>query len=331
MKNFIFIFCLFLLEGVQAQNLPYNFSLAQGTYVPLTNAISINNGQAWDDYDFELPLGFNFEFYGQMTSTLKFYGYSALNAFGLNTDPSPLLISYGADLYDRNFDMGPSVSPISYKVEGATGNRICKIEWANAGFFDDDTFSDYTNTQVWFFEGSNIIELHFGPTHVGNGDVFAELSGPVFGFMDSYSSSDDAFEKLWYLVGSTDDPELKKISNNDVDTLYQTVDGAPGNGLIYRFDPNVVGINEAQSKSSQVRVFPSIINDIVRLEISDELVENERDIQYEIVDQLGKKVQGALITNALTEIHIPDVPAGLYCVNFRSSTGVIASKKIVKQ
>ena len=330
MKQFLLFLSFFFLQSIQAQNFPYDFSVEQGTYTPLTNATPITDSVAWDDIDILAPLGFDFTLFGQTTQTLFQDANFTFNIFGMQADPTPMIISYGTDLIDRGYDSGISQSPITYKVEGAPGSRIFKIQWANAGFYEDQTEAAFTNTQMWIFEGSNDVELHFGPTDLNNQDVFVDNTGPLFGFIDKYDLANDEFDNMWYLSGPVNNPTVKTITFANVDTLYQTVDGAPGDGLIYRFR-YMVDIKDPQQFSSQVRVFPSIAANTITIAITDELAGLEKEMQYEIIDPLGKKVQRGLVAGTSTQVDLAGLSGGVYFVNLFSPSGVIATKKIVKQ
>jgi hypothetical protein len=89
-----------------------------------------------------------------------------------NFEADYAILPFEADLIDRGELTGISQSPISYKMEGNAGSRILKIEWKNAGFVGEigelGTLNDYVNFQVWLFEGSNDVEMHYGPNMVLN-------------------------------------------------------------------------------------------------------------------------------------------------------------------
>jgi len=331
MRQSILLLSFFLAQSVQSQTLPYVFSVEQGVYAPLTNATSVNNGLVWDDFEFQVTLGFSFQLFGQSTTTMKLYGEFALNIFGLPAASTPMLISYGADLIDRGFDTGISQSPISYKVEGSPGSRIFKMQWANAGFYDDPSGASFTNTQMWLFEGSNNVELHFGLTQVNNSEVFFDFTGPIIGFMDTYSLANETFNNLWYLAGPVNNPVVKNFSYNNTDTLVQTLNGAPGNGLIYRFAAGLVDINDPQQVSSQVRVYPSIVSTGCTVEVAAELALNEKDMRFKIIDQFGREVRSEPLAGTLTQVDMSGLSNGLYYINLFSPNRVIATKKIIKQ
>lgn len=331
MKNIFLLSCWLFAQTLFAQTLPYVFSVQQGVYTPLSNAVSVNNGEVWDDLDIQVPLGFNFQLLGQTMSSLYMDGEFALNIVSIPTDPSPLLFAYGADLIDLGINSGESLSPISYQVTGAAGSRIFKIEWANAGFYDDENGTDFINTQLWLFEGSNDIELHFGPNQIQNPDSFSGFTGPVFGFVQNYSFFDEVFEYFWYLRGPVNDPVIDMVTLDEVDTLTQTVIGAPGDGLIYRFASTSVGTKDISLLNDQVRVFPSLASEAVTIAVTDELALSEKEIWYEMVDQLGQTVRRAPLAGTSAQVDVSGLATGFYFMNLVSSTRMLASKKIVKQ
>jgi hypothetical protein len=333
MKQFfiLFVWVAFAQMG-RAQTIPYTFIVDQADYVPLTNAIAANDG-VWDDPDITTPLGFQFELWGQPMTSIFWYGELTANIVGglPNADPTPLLISYGADLIDRGYDSGVSLSPISYKTEGAPGSRIFKMEWANAGFFEDETGDAFTNMQVWLYEGTNNIEIRFGPTQVNDLSVFTDFSGPLIGLMDQYSINAGTFQNLYYLAGPTEHPTLNQVSLSSADTLNATLNDAPGNGLVYRFTTNTVGINTLNSLDQQVRVFPSLATDAISIAFDSDITVENSDFRYRITDQLGKNVQGGTMTDALTRVDVSSLPAGAYYVTLYSPEHLLATKKVWKQ
>ncbi|MEO6040226.1 MAG: T9SS type A sorting domain-containing protein [Saprospiraceae bacterium] len=331
MKYGFFCLCWLLVPGLPAQTLPYTFSAEQGLYQPLANATSINNGEVWDDLDIDVPLGFNFKLLGQTISSFNMYGDLSLNNLITQIDPGPVLLSYGDDLIDRGYYTGNSQSPISYKLEGTSGSHIFKIEWANAGYYNDENNTDFTNTQLWLFEGSNNIEMHFGPTHVINPVVFFDFTGPLIGFLHKYSLTQEYIDYMWYLQGPVNNPVVKVIDANYIDTLTQTLLGAPGDGLIYRFASTVVGVDDPQAFTSQLTAFPSIVSDVVTLALASNISGMENDLRYEITDQLGRKLRSAPFTGPAMQIDVSALSKGLYFLSLRSSGHLLATKIVVKR
>jgi len=328
---FILLLSFLFLQSIRAQPFPYTFTVDQAEYVPLTNAIAATDG-VWDDLDIQTPLGFPFQLWGQSTSTLLWYGnLTAYNVAGLpGVSNTPFLIAYGADLIDRGFQSGISQSPIFYKTEGQPGNRVFKMQWANAGFFSDDANSAFTNLQVWLYEGSNNIELRFGPTQANNPDLF-DFSGPLIGFMDQYNLNTDLFQNLHYLVGPAQNPVVEHITSTQIDTVFYMLYSVPGNGLVYRFSSGVSATQNPQLSDSGVHIYPTLANDAIWIAIDDQTTLLQKDLHYTIFDALGKTLRNGQVTGTLERIELTNMAGGLYYVNLYTPAGLVGTQKVWKQ
>lgn len=328
----LLILCLFY-TAAQSQTFPYYFSTTEGVYTPLVNGTSVNNGQVWDDPEILAPLGFDFTFWGTTIDQVYMLPDFAINAFGVPppAQSSPLIISYGADLVDRGFDDDNSLSPISFLTEGVVGSRIFKLEFSNAGFYNDDNDNDFVNTQLWLYEGSNDIEIHFGPSQTSSvgEDLYDGYSGPIIGFIKKYNYSGFMFDELWYLYGPPANPELKYITYDNADTLQYTLFNSPANGRIYRFSTTQVGATLPASADQLVQVSPTLVQDICLVKIASEL--SAQDLQYQVLDQLGKPVSAGNLNNQIETINTARFGPGMYYVHVSNKGATVAVKKIIKQ
>lgn len=329
---FILLFSFLLAQGIQAQAFPYSLTVEQAAYTPLENAISANNGQVWDDLDIQTPLGFNFQFWGQTTSTLFWYGeLTASNVAGLpGVNTTPMLIAFGADLIDRGDGSGTSQSPISYKTEGQPGSRIFKMEWENAGFFEDPSGTAFTNLQVWLYEGSNDVELRFGPTQLNDQAVFSDFSGPLIGFIDQYSLATDLFQNLYYLTGSAEQPNVQSVTIANADTLFHTLDQVPDSGTVYRFS-TVVAIEDPAQAAYNMQVFPTLVRDVLTIDISNPSGLSEKQAQFTVTDLTGRVLRNGRVTAERTQVNLSGLPGGMYAVHVFSPAGMVETRKIWKE
>ena len=196
---------------------PGTFKIDSGVYQDLSNPISLNNGQSWDDPEYLMPIGFPFQFFGQQFDSLIVSDYISFD------DNTTYIINVlYADLVDR--DTATSVSPIGYVLDGDSLKRILKVEWQNAGYYCENggepPMNDYMNVQLWLYELTGDIEIHVGPSSIddpiiaycGEEGPIVELRAPGI----NYS-----------LVGAPDACVLSNASSN--------LSGVPGDGLIYRF------------------------------------------------------------------------------------------------
>jgi len=239
------LFC-FCIHSGNAQSFNYDFTTAIDTYVDLTGATSINNGEIWDQPTYIIPMGFPFELNGHAVTTFHFNGNGSSMASNTTV---PFVVAevfpFEVDLIDRGALGTTSLSPISYTVEGTPGSRIQKIEFNNAGsYFEMDvqgTLNMFVNFQCWLFEGSNNIEFHFGPNSINNPLLFyGGGNGPESGLTD-YDEFDDLFMNGHFLIGSAANPFLSE------DLGF--INGTPLPGTVYHFtylpplNISVTGVN----------------------------------------------------------------------------------------
>ncbi|MCA0239065.1 MAG: T9SS type A sorting domain-containing protein [Bacteroidetes bacterium] len=329
--SILLFFCLFI-PALRSQTFPYTLTVDQAAYAPLENAIALTDG-VWDDPDLQTPVGFNFQMFGQTIPSLYWYGELTANlvAGAPTAGATPFLVAYGADLIDRGYESGTSMSPIRYKTEGAPGSRIFKMEWANAGFYEDATGEAFINFQVWLYEGSNNVELRFGPTQTNGQQVFTDFSGPLIGFMDQFSLQDGTFDNLFYLTGSPEHPIIQTVDLNNADTLFNTLSDTPTDGTVYRFSTGIVGTENPTAVAQQARVFPTLAKDAVSIELADELLADNTEVRYRVVDQWGKNLRTGQVTDVLTRVDMSTLPAGAYYVNLFSPDQVVATVKVWKE
>ena len=208
----------------------YTLTTLNEPYTDLTGATSINNGEVWDDPEYVVPIGFSFELNGNPVTALQFFGSGSLMA-GPTGDPEILtaVFPFEMDLIDRGEINGTSLSPLSYKVNGSAGSRICKIEWKNAGSFEEfnenNSLNMFINFQLWLYEGSNRIEFHFGSNNINNPDLFYGGFGIYMGTTDLNVNTDELYNPHFF-GGSIDSPFLIAAA--------EPIDGTPSAGTVYR-------------------------------------------------------------------------------------------------
>ena len=208
----------------------YTLTTLNETYTELTGSISINNGEIWDDPEYLVPIGFPFELNGNAITSLQMYGVGASLA-SPTTEPDvvAVVVPFETDLIDRGFnENNQSESPLSYKLEGATGSRILKIEWKNAGSYSEafaGSQNMYINFQLWLYEGSNRIEFRFGENFINDPNLFFGGTFIVMGLTD-YNEDTEQFINPHLFSGDISMPEL---SMSDI-----TIEGVPEEGTVYR-------------------------------------------------------------------------------------------------
>lgn len=325
--------------GAQAQTFPYTFTATTDDYVPLANATSLNNGELWDDPEYVVPIGFEFDLFGQSINELSFdFGLGGIvGALDNGENFISLLIPYGSDIADRGLLTGKSKSEIRYQTEGAPGSRIFKLEWDNAGFYyemdENETNDDFVNFQLWLYEGSNIIEVRFGESSIADPDLVHEFAGsPLVGLVDTIVGGGSDVASLFYLNGDPQSPSVDFVGElEELFFLSSVLDGSPADGQIYRFAPNVSSLFGPSLVASDVQAWPTVAADRVTLYWPGwETVQGL--VQARIIDAQGRTFGTPVaITESMTEISVTHLPAGAYWIQLMLPGGGLAgAKKIIK-
>ena len=320
----------------------YYLIVSTDTYTPLTGATDITGGLTWDDPTHFFPLGFTFSLFGTTMDSIPLDGLGA-EFFVINTttfSSAHNLIATHVDLIDRGvvaaggIGLSGSQSPIVYKTEGTAPNRIFKMEWQNAGFFNEwdalNTTNDFINLQLWIYEGSNNIDFRFGPANTGNGSsygIYDGLNGHFIGAIGEINlSTFIAEDGLYGLEGSASNPSLKFIDQYSFTNLPPTLTDTIPNGKVYRFSTAPqVGI--ATPESVGFHLYPILASDILQYSHS-----ADKPVVFTVLDLTGRQVmEPILATDATGTINIAHLPAGMYLVEARAEGHMASTKRFVKQ
>lgn len=303
----------------------YVFQKTTETYQNLTNSISLNNGTQWDDPIYQFDLGFPFTLLDKTFNTL-YVDMSGVDIANQNLDDesayystvvlfSPLFIDLIDPCYEYEEEPG-ACSNISYKVEGEEGSRICKLEWNNAsiyGFEPEVTL----NIQVWFYEGSNILEFRFGDNTV-TADVVEELQGDgFFSLIEAFNPMTESGRAI-VVWGDPDNPTASMLdaSDEDIDLESVYLNAMPTSGTVYRFIPEGVGIHNHDNLS--ITLSPNPVQNAMVLTGAD-------GAQVQIYDILGNLL---ISENYNGPIDVEHLVAGTYIVKITTNNGSTIKKMI---
>lgn len=291
----------------------YSFSVSNGTYTELEDPVSLNNGQVWNVLELGFPIGFNFPYFNSVVDSLFFFqdgSSSTLSSSNEDGGIHQLFIPFGAALVDRGYGTSVSQSPVSYKLFGLPGNRVLKIEWKNAGFYGElqfnGTTSDFINFQMWLYEISGNIEVHYGPSLFNYPQFdFTFESGPAVSLIPLYNWDQDIFSpnSLW-LIGNPTNPEM--IASEDIYFLGGIIEP----NTIYEFHNLLV---EAVNNLVHVPVvYPNPVFDRLNLRLNSIYTS---PVTIIICDISGRNVYNATTNpNQEDEIQIPvsDLNTGIF-------------------
>ncbi len=277
----------FLKAGAQS----YTFSQITGTYSDLTGSTLLISGD-WDYFEKGIKLPFTFT-YGGVDYMDSLY-VDAYGSLSLNDNFNEELIFLGDDLTSKVKDK----SPVSYKVEGVSPNRILKVEMKNAGFNQDGTLVDSAHVQCWIYETTNVIEYRYGPNSVKSA-TWAE-NGAFVGM------TNESIEKYIILEGNPANPTINKTDLNNAATL----NGMPANGVIYRFVPgNGSGLKQVVMVSQTANgLFVPASVQVTSIKL------------YNVNGQLIQS------SSHINEINFSDLGHGLYVVVLETEQGLLTQK-----
>lgn len=314
----------------------YTFSTFTAPYVPITGA-SLSNGEKWDDLDYAVPLGFNFQLYGKQSNTYTLYlGGQVLSPDDLSTATElSFVAAMFEDLCDRAYNPATDVegdpgglSPITYTTTGTPGNRICKIQISNAAFFSElDLAANDTsnvNFQIWLYEGTNDIELRYGIVNIQNQ-------------LDNLNNGTDGF-----MAGLTNELDIANFTSSGGSNMLQGPSASPSvvawsssfntavtpnisNGRVYRFqrnNPNT-GLNEIKAQQFY-GVYPNPVSSGHIITITGE---QSRLDSAEITDMSGRIIKIADVVNH--QLSTESLKPGVYILKLKEKNQTKAQTRLV--
>lgn len=329
MKRFLpFALALLISSGLVAQTFPYEFSVLTETYTDLEGSTSLNNGQVWDDPEYIIPIGFDFNFFGNTSSTLFMTGVGAGFFFPVETDFAHILFPYSSDIIDAGYANDESLSNISYITEGEPGSQIFKMEWNNCGFYNEvadlGVANNIVNLQMWLYEGSNDIEVRFGPNSIKSDGLVHDGFLTTL-FAEEVGMQQDTLTSVFALQGDPQAPNV--FASEDINELFtQTfLEEDPSNGTVYHFGSTFVSVEDEPAARENWLVWPSVVTDQLNIQI-----DNDSPVQFVLHNLAGQQVVDQQLQDRLSTISLAHLPAGIYMVRLQQDLSV-QTYKIVKQ
>lgn len=332
MKKVLLLFSFFCtIQFGIAQDLGiYNLEVLNDTYVPLTNGTLLEYEDApapWDDFDLNVPLGFDFKIFTfdcdslYIESVELFYNSeeSYDNYYYENT--GAFFVPLFSDYIDRGNDV--SLSPLRYITEGDPGSQIFKFEVANAGFANEEfPYNSFVNYQIWLYEADLSIEFRYGPSNIEDYDIaFEDVGGPIVTLVDSLQSITMDVIDYYFLVGDPAAPEIV-AGGATSDPYYETLNltAVPDSGTVYRFYISDVAVQELPSDIKMAIVQNPIEEELI-FEITNQELFGQK-ASASIFDLHGKLLYRKNIQmeqiNTLAPYHL--VP-GSYFLNIETEQG----------
>ncbi len=257
--------CSFLLVFFAAEvKAQYLFNQFTAPYNELAAPADISfDTPEWDDDQYYIPLGFTFNAFGKSYDSLMvesngsvalYNSITPFHNFFNSTDTFPVFIPFGEYISaDGTLDLisrSEAGSPISYELTGVAGSRIAKMQWKNAGFYNDTTADskDSVNFQIWFYEGNSDVEFRYGTGYMSRPSLNGE-PGPTVGIARFLPSPGNKFVSRQVLK----DTAIAAM----VDTNYVQLKGVPPAGMVYRWTVAPISVKELSESRKLISVYPN--------------------------------------------------------------------------
>lgn len=228
----------------------YTFAGRAEAYQEITtnNSNFTRLGAGLDDEEFDVPLGFTFQFGTKSYTSVKAVsnGWLAFNQTGSSISESNFI---SAPIADRTYQADGIVSAfgldifmqangtITHETQGTAPNRVFVIQWKNASFVDDPyaAASDANlNFQIRLYETSNRIEFRYGNLEFTRDAAFA-LPAQV-GLRGS-SPSDFNIRRVGLADNNNWTSSVLGTVSADVCRLHSFGYAPPASGYVYTYTP----------------------------------------------------------------------------------------------
>lgn len=308
----------------------YTFSTFVSTYSTITGT-SLTGGLKWDDDTFGITLPFMFKIYSQNKVQLKLFEARTLSFDDINNDPTAsLLAPMFEDFCDRAYDPTTDnpgdpggISPITYTITGSVGNRICKIQYSNLGFYDENNNGpavSVVNFQTWLYETSNIIEFRFGNVNIQNAatNLTAGSAGFSCFLADSLDTGNGSTPRSNALYGNSASPTMSPFNVAFTNGVSINIT----NGRVYQFKPTTVITALGKNKQSNISLFPNPAKDYIHINGLSEIN------KFKVWDLYGKEMDVNL-NNGM--IDVSSLIKGVYFIEIKQSQNEKQTFKFIKE
>lgn len=332
MKKSLFLIALMASITSFAQT-HYALSTYHAAYTELINPAIINSYvddvETWDDPLYTLSFGFDFEIGAEIYTSITQFGEGAYMAFGdpINLEDTVHIFGLQEDLIDGAYLEGLASSQISFKTVGTAGNRIAKIQYQNAAFYNEVTSTEPAadnrmSFQLWFYENGGIMEIHYGNSNLPSPELaFSGNQGPIMVVGLNVSLQTVGVEYGASIIGDPTNPTLFEFTTIPEGEYQMGLDGMPESGRVYRLAPAYpVGIFEA--KAEKFSVYPTITESNLWIK-----GETNANTEYRIMDITGKEILIGKIQNQ-NPINVSNLNPGVYLF---SINGMGNAAKFIKQ
>ena len=297
-----FILALGLLSGtlLNAQN--YQLSFGNAPFAELTSPTTpLDWPFDWDDEFALIPFGFSFPVGNETYDSLVL----SSNGWAITLDEVNEFNAYYVDLVAAGDE-----TSVSYKTEVADGANVLKIEFLNAGFYEDTTGTARTSFQFWFYD-NGCWDCRIGPSFiVDTVQIFEQYPGPFIGYAN-YTN-----EQVLALVGLSNNPELLTIDS----IAFPSLNDVPSDGAFYTFCEESASALDASQDIRQISVFPNPV-------VSDLVIRSASNGVWTVSDLQGRILERGMKDQTEEQIVLKDIPDGVYFIQLSGERPIRFLKK----
>lgn len=286
--------------SLSAQN-HYSFAQRSANYTEMTGATLVSPPE-WDEFTTSIALPFSFTFFGTSVDSLFIQDDGVSFSGGSSND---FLSAHGEDPVSR----GAGQSPVTYRVDGTGSNRILKVQWPNISFYEiADSFpNDFVNYQIWFYEGSHIIEFHYGSSF-----ITTEALADLFLLPGMVSHDNSRF------ISIGGDPSAAVANYNPMNIDF--LEANPSVNTIYVFTPGFPNGVDELVKEEQVNLYPVPAGAKLNVETTHSME------KIHVYNAAGQKLSTHEVSGNKAEIVTDMLPAGVYFLEIHTAEGLINRK-----
>jgi hypothetical protein len=207
---------------------------------------------------------------------------------------------------------------ISYKTTGTAGNRILKVQYKDLGFLNNSNPAYYTNFQVWFYEGEDKLEFHYGPRNIlGSGAYIDDGDGGscpgAFIILADIYNEDEPTPESGHVINTAADPQYEQFFQSTT-CDYQ---GMPDENDVYRFYRTSLGLAEQApftadlSKVNDHTLLVEVDNNLVRsvtvYSMDGKIIQSINQLnQSQVIVDLQSTASGVLFVEIVNQYGISD-------------------------
>ncbi|HYG17226.1 MAG TPA: T9SS type A sorting domain-containing protein [Bacteroidia bacterium] len=325
-KLFITAFAALSTMAASAQSDLYTFGQSTGTYASLNGATLVSpSAYPGNGESFTITLPFNFRLNGSTANAVNVSTDGLLTLATAGTGKKEIISAGRLDLEDY-YD---GTTDIYTLTDGVIGSRIFKIEFRqfHPSWSTDST--DHINWQVWLYEGSNDVAIHYGDVTDFDLDNYSTGDGPMVGILHSDTTIIN-MDSSFFLTGSPSTASM--VYDKPTAGIPPSLNGHVLVNTTFTFtrkpDPSTSAPEFAGSAGFDVKVYPNPATG-GKINVS---VNGANTAVLTLSDLQGRTLQTQTLEAGETQATFTtaELAAGIYLVTAQSNSEVVTQKVHVK-